>query len=206
MSIDATVFVVDDDDAVCNSLRWLFESVRLKVETFSTANDFLAAYQAPRRGCLVLDVRMPGMSGLDFLERLDHLKVDLPVIMLTGHGDIPMTVRAMKSGAVDFFQKPFNNQLLLDSVQLAIERHVAANAEQQMQSESISAFALLSDREMQVARLIAKGKANKVIASELDVSVRTVETHRAKIMSKLKISTVAELVHRFIAYEARTKE
>ena len=190
----ATVFVVDDDEGVCQSLRWLFESVSLKTETFTNAKGFLEAYEEERPGCLVLDIRMPGMSGLALQELLQQRGITLPVVIITGHGDIPMAVRAMKVGAVDFIQKPYNPQQLLETVQHAINMDLDRRREHATQQDLAERFEQLSPRERQVAELVCRGLPNRRISEELEVSPKTVEVHRARVMEKMRAATLADLV------------
>ncbi len=191
---EPTVFVVDDDDAMRESLRWLISSVQLKVETYSSASEFLENCHPGMPGCLVLDVRMPGMSGLELQEKLAKEQITLPVIIITGHGDVPMAVRAMKSGAVDFIQKPFNDQVLLDRIQYALDRDARARNEQAEKSEIASRLALLTPREREVMDMVVEGEPNKVIAVKLGVSAKTVEAHRARVMEKMRAGSLSELV------------
>ncbi len=193
MNSDATVFVVDDDDAMRDSLSYLLQSVGLAVEAFPSAEHFLAAYDPARPGCLVLDVRMPGMSGLELQQILIERGSALPVIVITGHGDVPMAVRAMRAGAIDFIEKPFNNQALLDRVTAAIRTSTAAMAEQARAHEIRARLATLSPREREVALLVGTGKQNKVIAHELGISQKTVEVHRHNAMEKMQATTGADL-------------
>lgn len=199
----ATVFVVDDDRAVRDSLRWLIQSVGLSVETFSTAAEFLAAYDPAKIGCLVLDVRMRGMSGLDLQEELERRGISLPVIIITGHADVPMAVRAMKAGAIDFLQKPFGDQALLDRIQKALERDREQRSASAEHEEILSRLAVLTPREREIVDLLVDGKANKEIASDLGLSTRTVEGHRANIMDKLGATSFAEVVR--VALLARSE-
>jgi len=189
-----TVFVVDDDPDVRESLRWLFESVGLAVEEFSDSAAFLESYRSDRPGCLLLDVRMPGMDGLALLERLNEHHVWLPSIVLTGHGDIPMAVRAMKLGAVDFVQKPANHQQLLELVNEALRRDREFREQIGDPAAVAERLASLTPREREVLEGLVEGDSNKAIAYNLDVGSRTVETHRARIMEKMQASTVADLV------------
>ena len=190
----ATVFIVDDDDAVRSSLRLLLKSVGLQATAFPSARDYLAAWDPDQPGCLVLDVRMPGMSGLELQEELNRRGAIVPVIFITGHGDIPMAVEAMQHGAFDFLQKPFRDQDLIDRIQKATERD-AANRLQLREKELIRArFESLTPREREVLTLVTSGKANKVMAGDLGVSQRTVEIHRARVMEKMGADSVAELV------------
>jgi RNA polymerase sigma factor (sigma-70 family) len=195
MSADqATVFVVDDDDAMRGSLRWLIESVGLKVKTFDSALDYLEAFDPDEAGCLVLDVRMPGMSGMELLENLSAYSLRPPVIIITGHGDVPMAVRAIKYGALDFIQKPFNDQELLDRIQQALDTDAKSRQEMAGLDSLKSRYDALTPRERQIMDMVAAGKSNKAVASELAISSRTVEVHRARIMKKLKVKTLADLV------------
>lgn len=190
----ATVFVVDDDEAMRDSIRWLLESGNLGAAMFSCANDFLESCDSGQEGCLLLDVRMPGMSGMELLETLKSRGILLPVIVITGHGDVPMAVRALKHGAMDFIQKPFNAQELLDRVHAALK----LDREQRRRLREIDRrhayFACLTDREMEVVELVVTGNSSKIIAKRLGISPKTVDVHRANLMRKLNIRTVAELV------------
>ena len=192
---DATVFVVDDDRAVRDGLRQLLQAVGLRVQTYASAPDFLAAYQPDTPGCLVLDIRMPGMGGLDLQAQLVQEGVQLPIIFLTGHGDVPAAVRALKAGAMDFLQKPVNSQSLLDLVQQAIRRDAETRTTSAEQAEITGRLQTLTAREREVLDMMVAGKASKVIAFELVISERTVEFHRAKIMKKMGTRSLAELVN-----------
>lgn len=193
MSDDAIVFIVDDDEAVRQSTAWLIESIGLKVNTFVSADDFLENYNN-ESGCIVMDVRMPGMSGLEAQEEMKNRGIALPLIFITGHGDVPMAVRALKRGAFDFIEKPFNDQLLLDAVQRGLKLNSEAR-ESLIQNESIDKrISSLTPREHEVMLRVTEGKPNKVIAHELNVSIKTVEVHRARMMEKMEASSVAELV------------
>ena len=193
-SEQATVFVVDDDDAVRDSLMDLVDSVGLNAEEFASAQAFLDSYDEKRPGCLVLDIRMPGMSGLDLQDRLSDIGSVLPIIFITGHGDIPMAVRAMQRGAVDFIQKPFRDQELLDRINIALEKGNQSFAVQEQMEEFATRLSSLTQREREVMEMIVNGKANKVIAIDLGLSQRTVELHRARVMEKMKARTLADLV------------
>ena len=189
-----TIFVVDDDDAVRDSLRDLIDSVGLEVETYPSAHAFLEACDKARRGCLVLDIRMPGMSGLELQGRLNERGSTLPIVFITGHGDVPMAVEAMKRGAVDFIQKPFRDQELLDRINLALEQNRRRRAAEEMKRDIAKRIATLTRREREVMQMVIQGKANKVIAIDLGLSQRTVEVHRSHVMDKMKARTLAELV------------
>jgi RNA polymerase sigma factor (sigma-70 family) len=192
--IEPTVFVVDDDPGVLESLKLLLRSVGLAAETFASAHEFLEAYDPEKPGCVVLDVRMPEMSGLELQDRLRALESTLPIIFITAHGEVPMAVKAVKTGAVDFIQKPFSDQELIEKIQHAIEDN-ALNREQLRELQQIRArMALLTPRERQVMELVVEGRANKVIAKKLGLSQRTVEIHRARVMKKMEASSVSSLV------------
>ena len=191
---EPTVFLVDDDQAVVRSLRWLIESVRLKVETFATAQAFLDNYDAGKSGCLVLDVRMPGMSGLDLQERLTAHKINVPIIFITGHGDVQMAVRAVQAGAFDFVEKPFNDQDLLDRIQKAIALDVDQRGKEAQRAQLRALFASLTPREREVLDLVVAGMSNKAIANSLGLSAKTVEVHRAKVMDKMHARSISDLV------------
>ncbi|MCG7949363.1 MAG: response regulator, partial [Candidatus Thiodiazotropha taylori] len=175
MSNRPTVFVVDDDQAMRNSLKWLIESVSMQVETFESANAFIQSYYPGRSGCLLLDVRMPGMSGLELQEYLKVNQIAIPVIIITGHGDVPMAVRAMKAGAVDFIEKPFNDELLLESIRHAMAVDAKQRDMQSQRAEIATRLARLTPREHEVMLMVTNGKANKEIATGLGVSSKTVE-------------------------------
>lgn len=191
---DKTVFVVDDDQAIRNSLKWLIESVGMKVEAYESADEFIDNYYPGRSGCLLLDVRMPGMSGLDLQEYFVSEGIRIPVIIITGHGDVPMAVRAMKAGAVDFIEKPFNDEVLLDSIRNALTLEAEQRMEQAQRAEIAARLAHLTPRELEVMEMVTNGKSNKEIASSLGVSSKTVEAHRARVMEKMEAESLAELV------------
>lgn len=191
---DAIVYVIDDDASVRNSLRWLIESVQLSVREFDNAQAFLDADIGQQPGCLILDVRMPGMSGLDLQEQLKHDFNHLPVIIVTGHADVSMAVRAFKSGAFDFIEKPFNDQHLIERIQQAIDKSRSEKIGVQRRQDAQARLSALSRREVQVLDCIVAGMSNKQMARELDISIKTVETHRANLMSKMEVRSVSELV------------
>jgi RNA polymerase sigma factor (sigma-70 family) len=190
----ATVFVVDDDQAMRNSLKWLIESVGVQVESFASADEFLRHYQAGRPGCLVADVRMPGMSGLDLQDYLVEHGIRIPVVIITGHGDVPMAVRAMKSGAVDFIEKPFNDEALLDAIRRAVAFEEQQRSYESEHHQVQQRLASLTPREHEVMDMVTEGKSNKEIANTLGVSAKTIEAHRARVMEKMHAGSLAELV------------
>ncbi|MGB5162465.1 MAG: response regulator transcription factor [Thermoanaerobaculia bacterium] len=199
----ATVFVVDDDEAVRDSLALLLRSVELAVATFSSAHEFLDSYDPAAPGCLILDVRLPGMSGLELQQRLADDGADLPIVFITGHGDVPMAVRAMRRGAVDFLQKPFSDQELLDRVQQALAEQSQRRQQSESKAEIAQRIRSLTPREHEVMELIVEGLANKVIANRLGTSQRTVEVHRASVMRKMQADSVARLVHLVFAADSQ---
>jgi len=198
----ATVFVVDDDAEVCRCIKWLVESAGLSAETFLTAQGFLEAYSPQRRGCLVTDVRLPGTSGLDLLSHLQTHGMPIATIIITAYGAVPMAVRALKNGAVDFIVKPYNDQELLDSIQRAIELDVRIREQRAIQNEIQSRFARLTAREREVMDLVVVGRANKQVAAALGCSGKTVEVHRARVMDKMQATSLASLVRMSIQRHA----
>jgi FixJ family two-component response regulator len=191
---DPIVFVVDDDEAVRSSIALLVRSLSLRAETFASAQEFLDDFDAEQPGCIVLDVRMPGMSGLELQETLAEMGAIIPIIFITAHGDVPMAVGALKGGAMDFIQKPFRDQDLIDKIQAALSRD-AENRDSVARCESIeSRIGLLTPREREVMELVVEGKANKVIAAELGLSERTVEIHRGRVMTKMLADSLPHLV------------
>ena len=189
------IYLVDDDEAVRDSLGMLFRSIGLHHEAFASALDFLQRYDGKRHSCLVADIRMPGLSGLELQQRLNEQRAEIPIIFITGHGDVPMAVTAMKSGATDFVQKPFRDQDLIDRIHKALDRDRERRKGRAEEDAIRARIALLTPRETEVMERVARGQANKVIAMDLGVSQRTVELHRARVMRKLKMRSVAELVH-----------
>ena len=191
---EPTVFVVDDDRAMRESLSWLLDSVGLRVRSYATAAEFLADHDPAQPGCLVLDVRMPGMSGLDLQAELARRGVELPTIVITGHAEVSMAVRAVKAGAIDFIEKPFSDQLLLDRVRQALEIDLEVREVRRRREDALRRLATLTAREREVLNLVVAGKQNKEVASELGVSPKTVEVHRAHVMSKMCVDSLAELI------------
>ncbi|MBS1796480.1 MAG: response regulator transcription factor [Acidobacteria bacterium] len=188
------VFVVDDDKSVRKSLERLIRSAGLRVETFASARQFLAGSVSDLPGCLVLDVKLPGLSGLELQAQMSQSEIDIPIIFITGHGDIPMSVRAIKAGAVEFLTKPFRDQDLLDAIEQAIERHRAIRSEQAGLAELRRRFDSLTPRERQVMNLVATGLLNKQAAARLGISEATVKIHRGQVMQKMKADSLADLV------------
>jgi len=191
---DPLVYLVDDDEAIRDSLGLLLRSVGLECEVYGSALDFLGAYDPRRHSCLVADIRMPGLSGLELQQRLNEQRAEVPVIFITGHGDVPMAVNAMKSGASDFIQKPFRDQDLIDRIHKALAKDSERRASRALDDGIRERLATLTPRETEVMRRVVRGQANKVIALDLGVSQRTVELHRARVMRKLKMRSLAELV------------
>jgi FixJ family two-component response regulator len=191
---ETTIFVVDDDEAVRRSLRLLVESVGLNTQTYSTAEDFMNAYDPAQSGCLLLDIRMPGMSGLELQSKLAAEGINIPIIIITGHGDVPMAVEAVKAGAFDFIEKPFRDQVLLDDIRKAIEIDAQTRRKQAERDDIMARIALLTPREREVMDLLVIGKSNKGIAYELGISQKTVDFHRAHVLEKMGVDSVVQLV------------
>jgi two-component system response regulator FixJ len=200
----ATVFIVDDDEAVRASLKLLLKTLGLPAQTYASAQEFLATFDERRGGCLVLDIRMPGMSGLELQEELNTRGAMLPIIFITGHGDVPMAVEAMQRGAMDFLQKPFRDQDLLDRISEALAKDRAGRELLGNRERIRARVAALTPREREVMALVTQGKANKVIAADLDLSQRTVEIHRAHVMEKMGANSLAHLVRMAIEMDEGT--
>ena len=189
-----TVFIVDDDEAVRDSLRWLLEANGYRVRSFSGAENFLEAYDPDEIGVLIVDVRMPGMSGLELQEELIAREAPLPIVFITGHGDVPMAVSTIKKGAIDFLEKPFNETDLRTIVARMLEQANERASQAQAKKSQQAVLSRLTSREQQVLERIVAGRLNKQIAGDLNISIKTVEAHRANIMEKLEVTTVADLM------------
>lgn len=196
-----TVFIIDDDEAIRDSLRMLFRALKLQVETFGSAASFLNAYQRDWTGCIVLDIRMPGMGGLALQEELRHRRIELPVIFLSGHADVPIAVRALKQGAYDFIEKPIDSQILVPAVMAALEFDSARRERKGRDAAGVAGneerLALLTERERQVLALLLEGKSSRAMADTLQITLKTVEFHRARIREKLGVTSIAELFRIF---------
>ena len=199
MSEQITVFIVDDDEEVRDSLKLLIESVGLETETFDSAETYLKSFDPSRAGCLILDVRMKGMSGLSLQEHLSKEAIHPPIIIITGHGDVQMAVKAVKAGASEFLEKPFNEQLLLDSIHVAIEKDAEQRGRASKLAEIQQTVNSLTEREKEVMELVVTGMQNKNIASELHITQSTVEAHRAKVMEKMEARTLSALMRMIIS-------
>jgi len=191
---NAVVFVIDDDESIREALKSLIRSVGLSVETFASADEFLRSRRPDIPACLILDVRMPGLSGLDLQRDLTETKIHIPIIFITGHGDIPMSVRAMKAGAVEFLTKPFRDQDLLDAIQQALERDRLVRSQRADNAELLNRYRSLTPRETEVFGLVVKGLLNKQIALQLGTSEITVKLHRRQVMEKMHAASLADLV------------
>ncbi len=189
-----TVHVIDDDEALRESLAFLLRTARIDVESYASAAAFLEALPSLQPSCVITDVRMPGMSGIDLLRRLRELKIDVPVIVITGHGDVPLAVEAMKTGAVDFLEKPFDDEVLLASVRSALKRQDGETRRNTERAEIEGKLAALSNRERDVLGGLVAGRANKQIAFDLGISPRTVEIYRANLMNKMQAGSLSDLV------------
>ena len=188
------VYIVDDDEAVRDSLCFLLKSVGIIGQGFSSGNEFLDAYEPEWEGCILLDIRMPGVSGMEVQRQLDERNCALPIIFITGHGDIPMAVEAMHLGAFDFIQKPFHDQELLDRIQQALATYRESQDELALKKDVQERYEKLTPREKEVMEAVVRGHANKVIAMDLELSQRTVEIHRARVMEKMQARSLASLV------------
>ncbi len=197
----ATVFIIDDDQDVRDALQLLMESVGLSVESFASAQEYLDQFEPQRYGCLVLDIRMPGMSGLELQARLSAEQSHPPIIIMSGHGDIPMAVHAVQAGAAGFLEKPCNDQLLLDSVHRALEQDSRQRGAASRIAEIRGRYEQLTPRELEVMGQVVSGKRNKVIASDLGVSQSTVEVHRSRVMEKMGAKSMSDLMRMVIALE-----
>lgn len=200
-----TVFLVDDEESVRRSLKYLLESVKIHVESFDSAESFLKHLPANARGCIVLDVRMPGMGGPELMNHLQNRGVELPIVFLTAHGDVPLAVRAMQGGAIDFLQKPPNSQTFLESVRRALIRDRDRILDQDEHESTRKCLESLSERERQVLDLMMAGNNNKQIAWELGISHKTVETHRSKMMRKMRSPSYPELIKRMLSRNPQVK-
>jgi FixJ family two-component response regulator len=189
-----TAYIVDDDEAIRTLWRWLMESNGIAAQTFATASEFIANYRECSLSCLVLDVRLPGMSGLELQDYLRRKGIEIPIVFVSGHGDVPTAVSAIKGGAVDFIQKPFGYREVLSIIRRAFERDAQNRERRSRRAQVALRLAALTEREREVMDRVIEGKLNKVIADELDISVKTVEFHRAKVMEKMGVASVAMLV------------
>ena len=194
MTEEAIVFVIDDDPAICRASARLIQSVGLTVQTFGSAQEFLSSPRPNAPACLVLDVRLPGLSGLDLQRALAEAQVHVPIIFITGHGDIPMTVQAMKAGAVEFLTKPFRDQVLLDAIQDALARAREARQQRADIDHLRQRYASLTPREREVMHLVVTGLLNKQIAAELGTAEQTIKLHRRQVMQKMQVVSLADLV------------
>lgn len=200
MEAEPIVFVVDDDPAICESLANLLESRGLRVRTYDSAETFLAAYDPRQPGCAVLDVRLRGMSGLELQAHLTRDGISLPVIILTGHGDIPMAVRAAKAGAVDFLEKPVNDEVLLQRIHLALDQERRARSDRLRDHELTARLADLTPREREVMDLIVAGLPNKQVATRLNITEKTVEVHRRRVLQKMGVHSAVDLVRLVVGH------
>ncbi len=194
MTADPDVHVIDDDEAVRESIDFLLRSAGLSVRTYDSAASFLDAAPTIAAGCIITDVRMPGLSGIDLLRRLQEMQIGLPVIVITGHGDVPLAVEAMKCGAIDFLEKPFDDDVLLTSVRSALNRSEESAAIESERADIRARIAALTQRERDVLEGLVAGHPNKIIAFKLEISPRTVEIYRANLMTKMKAGSLSELV------------
>lgn len=194
MKLEPTVFILDDDQEVRDAIGLLMDSIGLAAESFASAREYLDRFDPSRPGCLVLDVRMKGMSGLDLQQQLIEEPIHPPIIIITGHGDVPMAVSAVKRGAVDFIEKPFNDQVLLDAVHRAFEQDAEHRGQASRLADIEDRLARLTPREREILELVVAGRRNKVIAADLGISQSTVEAHRAKVMEKMEARSLSDLM------------
>jgi FixJ family two-component response regulator len=206
MEAESTVFVVDDDAELRESLGWLLESAGLRVKSYPSAQEFLTDYKAEEPGCLLLDVRMPGLSGLDLQEELRRRGVPPPIIIMTGHARVPIAVRALKGGAIDFIRKPFSDQALLERIRQAIDLDRRTRQVRMECTKFAALLTYLTPREREVMDLVIAGKPNKIIAADLGISPKTVEIHRGRVMEKMQVESVAELVRLDLLWKANGAE
>ncbi|HED32841.1 MAG TPA: response regulator transcription factor [Gammaproteobacteria bacterium] len=201
---EPTIFIVDDDPAMRDSLSWLLETIGHPVKTYESAQDFLNNFDPGSPGCLVLDVRLPGMSGLQLQQKMKADNIALPVIIISGHGDVPMAVKAMQQGALEFHEKPFRDQELLDSIQNALEVDATNRSKNAESAEIQICVNTLTPREKEVMELLIQGNPNREVASQCSISVKTVEVHRARIMDKMKANSFPELIHMVLELKGAT--
>lgn len=197
---EQTVFIVDDESTLRDSLHFLLGSIRLRIETFDSAEAFLSSYTPDRAGCLVLDVRMPGISGPELMDQLNRIGAPIPIIFLSAHGDVPLTVRAMKGGAFDFLQKPYNNQEFLDRVRQALALDLSNRSQRKRVDDYSTKLATLTLRERQILDRVVDGQSNKLIARELGISHKTVEAHRSRLMRKMGVASFVELLQQVLKH------
>jgi len=194
MPSNPVVYIVDDDSAIRDALSFLMKSIGFESKTYASAETFLNQVNFDRPGCLIVDVRMHGMSGLELQQVLNERGIALPVIIITGHGDVPMAVQAMKAGAVDFLEKPYDNEVLITRIRQSLEDATKEQNKESRIAEAKARLAQLTPRELEVMNLLVEGKHNKIIANELNISVRTAEAHRAKVMKKLQADSLSDIV------------
>jgi two-component system, LuxR family, response regulator FixJ len=206
MTGETDAYVIDDDEAVRDSIEFLLRTAGIRVKTYDSAAAFLAAAPTISSGCVITDVRMPGLSGIDLLRRLKEMQIGLPVIVITGHGDVPLAVEAMKCGAIDFLEKPFHDDALLASVRSALNRAEASAALATERAEIRARITALTQREHEVLEGLVAGKPNKIIAFDLEISPRTVEIYRANVMTKMKAGSLSELVRMVLMSGAAKSE
>jgi two-component system response regulator FixJ len=206
MTAETDAYVIDDDEAVRESIEFLLRTAGITVKTYDSAAAFLAVAPTISSGCVITDVRMPGLSGIDLLRRLNEMQIGLPVIVITGHGDVPLAVEAMKCGAIDFLEKPFDDDVLLASVRSALNRAEASAALETERADVRARIAALTQREHEVLDGLVAGKPNKIIAFDLEISPRTVEIYRANVMTKMKAGSLSELVRMVLMSGAAKSE